>query len=712
MFRLLILSLVLLPGLTGHAHAEPISLSIAAVQAFLATTIAGTTLTLGTALQLSLIAASVGFSLLGGGSKRQQAVDPGKAKNTFETADSAEIRAIGRVRIGGVKIFGNTNGANRMRLIAHCKGPIDGVETHYLGGREIIVEDDGAVSSPPYPSIGGSYVYIRRKPGDGTETAWPQLTSLFPSLWTADHRVRGIAQTLLQYISPGLAEKKFLKLYQNGAPDYECVMRAELLYDPRDGVTRWSDNAILGVLHIMLTFPGLTLADFDVAQIAAEATRADALVATRTGTEKRARIWGVWESEMARGDLLKQALVSVGAEIVPRPGDLIGIALVDDDRIGEVTLAEKHLVSLGLRYGPEGVERPNICRVKYYSPERNYELAEIDMTGIAWARIDDEVDRFGDQIVEYSLPFCPSAAQAQRLARRLFAIARGDSGVATTNMTGLSVWGARGVTIPFPDLDRAPVCLVSPPRVDDESGTVEVPYVVWPDLPAWNPESDEALPPPVIPELGYESTMTQPSAPTLATVVTYPDASKATRVAYVVPGDATLIEASLRVVTGPIPGSWQSMTEFVAPGGYAHAYGGDQTGQTIEFRIRGFNADEDGSLWSPTLTALIAVDNTAPDVPTLAVDVVVLGEYPEETRTATVSVTAPAILRVASLYIAGDDAPGTIPIKPGEVMSFESVLPPREDTAFTVTWTAQAKVSNGTGSSIASVSVVVPAIPV
>lgn len=706
------LALAALLGMTTAAQSAEIALAVTAVQGFLATSIGIGTLTIGSVLQVSLFAAGLASSFIGrGGSRRQQAIDPGSAKSTFEEAEGPEVRAVGIVRIGGQKLFGNTVGVDRMRLIAQCKGPIDAVQQHYLGGREVIVEPDGAVSSPPYARVNGSYVYIQRKIGDGTETAWTQLITLFPALWTSAHRARGIAQALVQYISPGISEKKFLKMFQNGAPDYEAVIRAELLYDPRDGGTRWSDNGVLAVLHIMLTFPGLTQADFDMPFIALEAARADILVPTRTGTEKRSRCWGVWNSELQRGDLLKQVLESVGAEIVARPNDLIGIALVDDTRASEITIPEESIVNLSWRAGPESVERPNVCRVKYYSPERNFEMTEIDLSGIAWARYEDEIERVGEQVRDYDLPFCPSASQAQRIARRLFAIERGDSGILETNMTGLAVWGARGITFPLPDLGQSPVCVIAPPRVNDGDGLVEIPYIIWPDLPAWNPAAHEALAPPAIPELGYQSTMTRPTAPNDATVVTYPDTSKETRVGFVMPGDATIVEASYRVVSGaPLP--WQSMVEYVAPDGFRMAYTGDQTGQTLEFRTRGFNDDEDGSLWSPSFTATIAVNNVAPDAPAIAADVVVTGTGEDEVRIATIVVTAPDNLRVASLFIDGDDAPGTIPIRPGQTVEFDSLLPAAiVGTAQTVTWTAQAKVSNGTGSSIVSVTVIIPALP-
>src|SRR5690606_39773495 len=108
---------------------------------------------------------------------------------------------------------------------------------------------------------------LRTKAGDGSETAWPQLVSAFPSLWTSDHRVRGIAQTLARYISPGLDTEegiaKFNKLFQGGEPDVAIVGRFDLVYDPRNPAHDpddpetwdWSDNGPLCAARIMLRYP-------------------------------------------------------------------------------------------------------------------------------------------------------------------------------------------------------------------------------------------------------------------------------------------------------------------------------------------------------------------------------------------------------------------------------------------------------------------------
>lgn len=560
------------------AFADPISVGSFVISAFLSVGLGGVLPTVSAAVigQFVIGAAVLGASVLSSviGARRPD-INPGDFKNTFETGDSSEIRAIGRVRVSGLKAFGNTTGVDRYRLICHTKGLWSATEEHFLGGREVTIDSDGAVSSPPYSKPGGSYVYVQSKVGDGTETAWSDLVTAFPSLWTTNHRVRGIHQSLVKYISPGIAEPKFLKLYQQGEPPYEKVGRAEPIYDPRDvgqsatnsSTWEWDDNGILCAAHILRTYPSLAATDLDYVDIALEATKAEVLVDTLTGTEERSRASGLWTSESPRGDVMEQVLRSIGAEIVPMDDNTYTIRLIDDTRTAEIEFTDKHLIDVSVRYGPESVERPNVCRVRYYAPERNYEMTEIDLTGIAWARIDDEVDNVGEQIFDVELPFCFSASQAQRIARRLFALARSDAGVAKFNFAGMAAWGLTTASIPFPDIGTGygtlnRICAISTPRVNDVDGTVEIPFIVWPDLTEWNPAVDEAAAPEKIPDLLFESELDTPAAPTEALIVRYPNGNREVRVKFAGVAGGTIAEANYRTYTGGLPNAWQSMTEY------------------------------------------------------------------------------------------------------------------------------------------------------
>jgi Putative phage tail protein len=723
-----LLTTTALVALTAPACAEPVSLLAAGITAILsaaapagagAVTIAGISATTFATVVASTVVAGASFAFSALSSRgRRSAVDPGQAKSTFETGTSGRLRAIGRVRIGGLKIFGNTVSTDRYRLVAHSAGPVDGVEAHYLGGREVTLEANGDVSSPPFARVGGSYVNIQSKPGNGAETSWPQLQSAFPTLWTSAHRARGIAQSLVTYVSPGISSAKFLKLYQSGPPDYERLQRGELLYDPRDGMTRWSDNAVLAILHVLLTFPDFELSDFDLDFIADEADRADEIVSTRTGAEKRARAWGIWDEDaIARGDLIDQLLVSTGCELVTRPGEKIGIQLVDDLRQPEIHFPAKHVVSFGLKAGPDGIERPNVCRVTYYSPERKYELSEIPLVvdstqpapqPLPWARVESEIQRVGEKVLELSLPFCPSAAQAQRIARRLFALNRADAGTLKTNMAGLAAWGAKTASVEVPDLDETITLEIAAASIDDESGTVEIPFRVQPDLAAWNPAIDEALPPDPVPDIEFEGGMSQPAAPNAACIVTFPGGATETRVGYADYGPSITIEAVFRSYTAGQPNPWQSMLENRAPGGASIAFVAGAVAQPIDVRIRQFNTEEDGSIWSPIYSVTPTAINTAPAAPGFT-KVERLSELLVD-----FTITAPNDLHVSYLIFtwAGDVvSPGSqvYNCRPGQVITrTEQMLPPSNIAGVTGTFTARAYSSTGAASALVTLTVSMP----
>lgn len=641
--------------------------------------------------------------LLMPGQQQPAAIDPGQLKETFTGAESPEINAIGRVRVGGVLFFGNTNQFDRFRLIGQSKGPIDGIENTYLGGQEVLLFSNGHVASPPYvdsPNL--SYIEIHNKDGDGTETAWASLIAAFPSLWTDDHRVRGISQCLVRYESPGFTDPDYVRFYQGGAPNLEQVIRGQKLYDPRTTLTKWSDNGILACLHVLLTWPEFSLADFDLEFVGDEADRADELVEVFGGgspvpTEKRSRAWGIWSSEMARGEVMAQLLRSVGAEIVPRPNDKIGIALVDDDREPEVTIPLRHIVDLQWRSGPESVERPNLARVKYYSPERGFAMTELLLhefdeygahLGPAWARIQDEIDRYGEKPMDIDLPFCPSPAQAQRLARRIFALARGDVGIATTNLVGLAAWGTRAIEIEFPDDLGTHTVALGPPRVLDDRGQVELPFITWPDLPPWDPAVDEVAAPTQLSDVGQADPLTTPDMPSEAIIVTN-GSGTFTRI----PGPSTTTgvartEASYRTFDADgNPNPWQTFGYPTAGAPSAMQVAVDLTGVLADFRIRVFAPeDERGSQWSPILRTTPVVDPTAPGDPSI---VATTGTPPF------IEVTAPDDLNVAYVVITGGGSPGTVAVVPGQVIGFNGITEPD-------TWTAQAFATGGAGSGIVS----------
>jgi hypothetical protein len=407
---------------------------------------------------------------------------------------------------------------------------------------------------------------------------------------------------------------------------------------------------------------------------------------------------------------MEDVLRSIGAEIVPTSDNQYSIRLVDDVRVPQLTFTARDIIDLQLRSGPESVERPNVCRVKYYSPERNYEMAEIDLTGIPWARVQTEIDRVGEQYFDIDLQFCPSASQAQRIARRLFALARADTGIVTLNFAGLAAWGVPVVAIEFPDLDITETCAIGTPRVNDEDGTVEIPFVVWPELEPWNPATMEAAAPDVIPDLQFESNLPTPAAPAEYALVVYPSGARETRIRYTGVAGGSTSEANYRAYTAEGPNPWGSMTEYTA-GGINYAYGPQVAeGMRADFRVRWFNSDEEASYFSDLLSANpVAIDNTTPAAPSLTVSMTV----DESTATLSVFVSS-SQMRVRSVsYQQGAGSPTVGDVRPGQPFSGQitTLRPGPMSPPKSVTINAYAYTSNGTMSLVSSTTRSIPSRP-
>lgn len=706
----LIVALGVLVASTAPASADPITLIGTAIASILTSTGVAAAVGLTAVSVITLTAASqfIAAALLAGaaylftqtGGAR---IDPGRAKETVTAAETSELRVVGRARIGGAIAFGSTNLTQRYRLLLQAR-LLDGYEDFFVGGFEVILNpSNGDVLSKPYRIGSTNYIRILTDVGDESKAAWSDLVTAFPAIITSNHRARGIAQALVRYTSPGLSNANYLKLYQSGIPPLEMVVRGEPVFDPREvgspggqdpddpSTWVWSDNGVLCVLHVAVHFQARGYAAFDLVQIADAADDADAVVNTLTATEARSRCWGVWPSEGARGDTLAQILQSTGTELFTTDDGLLGIRLIEDAADAEVSFTARHIISYNWRAGPEGVERPNRLRLKYYSPERRYELAEVDLTGFDWAIHQDEVDTAGEQILDIELPFCPSASQAQRIARRLYATARADRGVIVTNMAGMAAWGCKVIDIEIDDLETTFRSLISPPRCRDGEGTVEIPFIVQPALATWNAATMEAAAPVEVPEIVYAGASDAPSAFDAACVVTYPDTSKETRVSSPsASGDFSSIslgEIVYRTVN-PLPSAWAQMVAYFGTPriGYIDV---DLTGIPCVFRQRGANSDNENTAWSAEYAVTPAVNNTAPSPPTVEA----LGDP------VFIRVTAPTSLQVAYLRVTPPGSGATnYPVRPGQALAdFISPL--------SGSWTATAHASDGTASSSAGASV-------
>jgi hypothetical protein len=158
-------------------------------------------------------------------------------------------------------------------VIALASHRIDGVEKFYLNEKEVTVNSSGAVTTAPYSvrrttheitsevvpdscyteewsgvQVCQYYAYdskanIRIYDGSQT-TADSRLMSLFPGVWTADHKLLGVAYAIVELDYDESA-------FPSGIPSLTVVMRGARVFDPRSGQTVFSENPALHARHVI-----------------------------------------------------------------------------------------------------------------------------------------------------------------------------------------------------------------------------------------------------------------------------------------------------------------------------------------------------------------------------------------------------------------------------------------------------------------------------
>lgn len=147
--------------------------------------------------------------------------------NAASNVDPLQV-IYGSRRVGGTRVLCEVSGASNEYLnlvIALCEGEISAINTVYI--------DDVASTDARFSGL----VTIEKYTGSDTQAASAMLTAEIPGKWTSAHQGKGVAALVLR-----------LKYDQNafhGLPVITCDIDGRLLYDPRDGLMKFSSNPVL-----------------------------------------------------------------------------------------------------------------------------------------------------------------------------------------------------------------------------------------------------------------------------------------------------------------------------------------------------------------------------------------------------------------------------------------------------------------------------------
>lgn len=310
---ILFLGLISLPA---DAHAIPVVLAAVAAAAttVAAYGIAGFTFALfAKAFVVNLVITAFSGLVSKFAGKKSQPTYQAEARDRMQVIRSAVEThrwIYGQALVSGPLVYAESTGATNEYL--HLVIPLAGHECEEIGdvyfGDELVgtLDGSGNVTSGRF----SGYARIKKHLGATTQTADTDLVAESASLWTTDHRLRGIC-----YIYVRLLWSQ--NVFPNGIPNVRAVVKGKKLYDPRTGLTVWSDNWALCVRDYLVDPYGLacetTEIDDDAVEAAANICDEDVdLDAGGTTTQKRYTCNGTVNLADTPADIMR-SLLSAGA---------------------------------------------------------------------------------------------------------------------------------------------------------------------------------------------------------------------------------------------------------------------------------------------------------------------------------------------------------------------------------------------------------------
>lgn len=260
-----------------------------------------------------------------------------------------------------------------------------------------------------------SSVRIRKFLGSATQTADSVLMSMFPTKWTANHRLQGVAGVV---ITLDLEEQRF----QGGPPQLAFDVSGRKVFDPRSGLTAFSSNNALCTRDFLTSPWGFecVASDIDDAYTIAAANVCDAVIVLQSLRADffqidipgpRYTLNGAFTTSASQGATLDDMAESMagyvvyGAQWMIIPGSWTPsvMDLVDDDLDGQISIVQAGAGSDTLFNG---------ARASYLGSGRTAPSDMVPYQNQVF-KTADGVDLWSN----YTLPFTDSEVRARNLCR-------------------------------------------------------------------------------------------------------------------------------------------------------------------------------------------------------------------------------------------------------------------------------------------------------
>lgn len=395
--------------------------------AILGPTIGGTVL-FGSTTAATVVGSVVLTGALIGASYATQSLTAQKPKRERQQATLNEAMGprrfiYGKAMVGGTRAFWDARNGMMFQCLMLAAHEIDGIAEYWVG--DVKVDTDGGEAGgnvQTYPMINA--IFFERYFGTADQAAPLLLTSNFPEVWTADHRLRGIAHVCVGFLR--VKEKIRQQVFPQGAYTVlRFVVRGKKIYDPSTGMDpenpatwAWGDNSADVILDYLRAQDGYrrSLAQIDLPSFTAFHARCAENVPRKDGTPVgRYRTWGTISFDEEPQAALARLCASCDATLYQGPTGKIGIR--DGVWTGPlINISTEHITCAALTQGNDKLDAYNRLKVSYTDPNNYWQPTEL-------VARDDLSSQAAIGVIEETrdLVMVPEFTQAARLQKIMMA---------------------------------------------------------------------------------------------------------------------------------------------------------------------------------------------------------------------------------------------------------------------------------------------------
>lgn len=387
-------------------------------------TVGGTAVTVGGVIQGAVVLASIAHSARVARQAEKLADRNRNAYRNFRQPVAPRRDLYGRVRTAGPIIFAHNSNSRHAHLVTCLAShEVEEVESVWVLQKEITYDDDPESST--WGKVTGNYFdalmmhSFTGAPGQDIGARLADIVDQRPNGEGNNFGISFIEETDLFEEIAGLYALTlgWARTYESDLPEFSAIVKGKKIYDPRDGSTAYSPNGALVTADYLANRVGVSWDAINSNCLSEAADLCEESVALKgSGTERRYDINGIVTSEQRHDAVLKDmanaiagSIRYVGGEWLIEAGGPRGVSVSFSEKnvLQEYDLA----VETPDRDAPTGVRGTFFDSVTW-QPSAFPSWQDPDLSG--------EPEKW----LEIELPFCTSAAAAQRIARALYRRAR------------------------------------------------------------------------------------------------------------------------------------------------------------------------------------------------------------------------------------------------------------------------------------------------